>query len=189
MTPVGIADRAVIPVLSGPGGSAGGTGPSGASGQDRTDIFLASGQERSDRLVVGQASAGAAPAPTPTVDGPAAELISASRGSRNDQGGTVGESVLKYMEALHKRGSRVTESTPAFVEPGVKLVIATQPGPAAAALAPPAPQGAQPVADDSFEANLQALQQLQDYAISVNLATNAVATAIGVLKTVTERTG
>lgn len=185
MTPPVMADRVAVPAFSSPGTP----GPNGAFNDDQARSFLVSDQERSSGFVVAQASPVGEAAATAAVDGPATVAQSASRSSRNGQGSAIGESVLKYLEALHENGRRSTKRAPAAVEPAVRLVAATEPGPAAAVLAPPAPQSSQQATVDGFEANLQALQRLQDYAVTVNLAANAVSTATGAIKTLTERMG
>jgi hypothetical protein len=185
MTPVVMADRLLASAFSTPGE----LGPNGAPGEDQAEIFLASGQEGSRRFVVAQASPGGAAVAASTVDGPAVEVGSASRSNRNGQSGAIGESVLKYMGALHENGRSSRERAPAAAEPAVRLVVAREPGPAAAALAPPGQPSPQLGEDDGFEANLAALKQFQNYSISVNLAANVVSTATGAIKTLTERMG
>jgi hypothetical protein len=185
MTPLGIVDRAAMPALSAPGG----LGPSSVPGQNQADIFLVSDHERTDSVVVAQASPPGAAAPASTVDGPVVEVGGAGRNNRNGQSSAVGETVLRYMEALHESGRRTREKAPVAADAGVRLVVATEPGPAAAALAPPGQASPQQAADDGFEANLRAVKQLQEYAISVNLAANAVSAATGAIKTLTERMG
>jgi hypothetical protein len=189
MTPVVMADRVTMPALASPGALA----PNGGSGQDQAGIVLASGPEPTNGFVVAQASPAGAAQPTSTVDSPAVVVESASRSNRNGQGSGMGERVLKYMNALHDNGRRVTERAtaraPAVAEPAVKLVVAVEPGPAAAALAPAEQQGFKQATDDRFEANLQALQQLYDYTITVNLVANTVNTATGAVKQLTERMG
>lgn len=187
VVPIVMADRVAIPALTSPGA----LGPNRGSGQ--AGVVLVSGPEPPNGIVVAQAPPADPAQPTSTVDGPAVVVESASRSSRNGQGSGMGERVLKYLNALHDNGRRVTERdtarAPALAEPAVKLVVATEPGPAAAALAPAEQQGSQLAPSETFEANLQALQQLQKYAITVNLAGNAVSTATGAIKTLTERMG
>jgi hypothetical protein len=185
MTPVAMPDRVAMPALASPAA----LGPNGGSGQDQADIVLTSGPEPTNGFVVAQAPPVGAAQATSTVDGPAVAVESASRSNRNGQGGTIGESVLQYFERLHENGRRIAQKAPAAAEPAVKLVTATEPGPAAAALAPPAQQSSPQATDDTFEANLQAVQQLQNYVITVNLAASAVNTATGAIRTLTERMG
>jgi hypothetical protein len=185
MTPVVMVDRVAMPALA----SAGALGPNGGSGQDQAGIVLVSGPEPTNGFVVAQASPVGAAEPTSTVDGPAVVVESARRSNPNSQRSTMGESVLKSLERLHENGRYITGRAPAASEPAVKLVLATEPGPAAAALAPPGQQSSEQVANDSFEANLQALRQLQNHTITVNLVANAVNTATGAIKTLTERMG
>src|SRR5262245_59306388 len=189
MTPVVMADRVTMPALASPGALA----PNGGSGQAQAGIVLASGPGPTNGSVGAQAPAAGAAQPTSTVDSPAVVVEGARRSNGNDQGSGMGERVLKYMNALHDNGRRVTERAtaraPAVAEPAVKLVVATEPGPAAAALAPAEQQGFQQATNDSFEAKLQALQQLYDYSITINLVANTVSTATGAIKTLTERMG
>src|SRR5262245_44213427 len=103
MTPVVMADRLLMPAFSNPGT----LGPSSAFGASPTRGYLVSDQERSNGFVVAQASPGGAAAPASTVDGPSVEVGRASRSNRNGQGSAAGESVLKYMEALHENSRRM----------------------------------------------------------------------------------
>jgi hypothetical protein len=189
MTPVAMVDRVAIPALASPGE----LGPNGGSGQDQAGLVLASGPAPTNGFVVAQASPAGEAQPISTVDRPAVVVESANRSNGNGQGSGMGERVLKYMNALHDNGRRVAERVtaraPAVAEPAVKLVVATEPGPAAAALAPAEQQGSRLATNDTFEANLQALQQLYDYNNTVHLAANVVSTATGMIKQLTERMG
>jgi hypothetical protein len=186
MTPVVMADRLLMPAFSSPGT----VGPNGTFGEDQARSVLVSDQERSSGFVVAQASPGGAAAPTSTVDGPAVEVISASRSNLNGRDTAIGESVVKYLKALHENGRRVTERVtgraPALPEPAVKLVVATEPGPAAAALAPPGLQPGQEAVNDSFQANLNAVKEVLDFGITVGLVGRAVAAGNETIKRLTE---
>jgi hypothetical protein len=179
MTPVEIVGAAA-PVLT----SQSATVPNGVSGREQAEVFLVSGPDRSDGLVVAQASPGDA-VPETTADGPAVNIGSARRSDPIGRGGTVGESVLRYMETLHESGRRIRERAPAVPEPAVRLVTAAEPGPAAAVLAPPGQPSPQRTGDDRFEATLKAMQQLNDYTIAVGLAANTVRAANKTIESLT----
>jgi len=182
MTPVMMADGLLMPALSNPGTP----GPNGGPGGDQAHVFPISDQESANGLVVAKASPSSTVAPTSTADSPAIEVKGAGRSDRNGQGSTVGESVVRFMEALHKNDRRIAgDGGPSAATEPVKLVV---PGPADMALAPPGQRSDQQAGLVS-KAILPALRELYDHTVTVNLAITTASTATGTLKTLTERMG
>jgi hypothetical protein len=174
MVPGGVtANVAVIPAALGPGGF---QAPSGPGEGPANSVILAQAPQ--------QAPQGGGPAAPATTSAPVPEVGVGPAQGRN----IVVQGVVRYLEMLQAVRERHRETDDADTDSAVKLVVAREPGPAEAELVPGARNRVVP-ATDKFEVTLAALSEVNDYAIQMHLAVNVASSALGTIKTLTERTG
>jgi hypothetical protein len=177
MSPSGLtADLLAMPVASKPSG---------------VPLLSSSGEDPANGVILAQASPGDGLASSPTTPPPVAEVGSASVRLRRGPS-EAGEVVGRHLEALEADERRyVQPPLDAATDSAVRLVVALEPGPAEAALVPGtrSPTAGRTAISFDFDANMATLKRFNNHMLRTSLVASAVSTAVGSLRTLTERMG